>query len=121
MFAERIRKLFLSTSGNVESALVLIPLLTLFLIASQITIAIHLRNWEKISAQDSASTQAISGDFSDSNTYLHIDSPDPNQNLDLVITHKRRFLPLLVPRLPTIMGSQSEVDVSGLAVVENQR
>lgn len=121
MFAERIRKLFLSTSGNVESALVLIPLLTLFLIASQITIAIHLRNWEKISAQDSASTQAISGDFSDSNTYLHIDSPDPNQNLDLVVTHKTRFLPLIVPRLPTILGTQSEVDVSGLAVVENQR
>lgn len=121
MLASKARKVLSSVSGNIESALVLIPLLSLFLIASQISIAIHSRNWQKVSAQDSASKEGISGDFSDSNTYLHINSPDPNQNLDLVITHKRGFLPQVLPGLTKILGSQPEIDVSGLAVVENQR
>ena len=99
----------------------LIPLLTLFLIASQLTIAIQSRNWEKITAQDSASREAISGDFGDTNTYLHIDTLDSNLNLDLLISHKKRSLPDLLPGLSSLLGSRPEIDVSGLAIIENQR
>jgi hypothetical protein len=101
--------------------MVLIPLLTLFLIASQLTIAIHGRNMVKISAQDAASQRAISGDFLESDTYLHIYSPDPNHNLDLVVSHEERFLPALVPGLSQVIGREPKIKVSGLAVVENQR
>lgn len=116
-----IRSLLRSENGNVESALVLIPLLTLFLVGSQITIAIHMRNMTKVSAQDAASTRAISGNFDDSDTYLHIYSPDPNQNLDLLISREKRGLPQLVPGLDQLLGSASEVDVNGIAIIENQR
>lgn len=108
-------------NGNVESSLVLIPLLTLFLIAAQLSVAIHGRNMEKIAAQDEASIRAINGDFKGSDTYLHIYSPDPNQNLDLIISHRKKFLPQLVPGLARIIGSDLATDVSGIAVVENQR
>jgi hypothetical protein len=101
--------------------MVLIPLITIFLIASQLTIAIHGRNLAKISAQDGASRRAISGDFHASDIFLHIDSPDPNHNLDLVISRQEGILPALIPGLRQIMGREPGIKVSGLALVENQR
>lgn len=116
-----VRNLILSEKGNTESAIVLIPLLTLFLVASQITITIHGRNMTKISAQDGASTRAISGNFDETDTFLHIDSPDPHQNLDLLISHKKRILPHIIMGLENVLGSKKEIDVTGVAIVENQR
>lgn len=107
--------------GNVESSLVLIPLLALFLIAAQLTLAIHGRNMEKIAAQDEASIRAISGQFRDSDTYLHIYSPDPHHNLDLVISHREKELPQLMPGISLLTGREFRTDVSGIAIVENQR
>ncbi|MSX60555.1 MAG: hypothetical protein F2533_00270 [Actinobacteria bacterium] len=99
----------------------LIPLLFLFLIALQITIAIHGRNMEKLQAQDIASRGAISGSFSSNDTFVHIYSPDPNQNLDMVITRKEKTLPRMIPGLASILGRELATDVSGVAIVENQR
>lgn len=107
--------------GNVESSLVIIPLLTLFLIAAQLTVVLHTRNMEKISAQDEASTRAISGNFKDSDTYLHIYSPDPHQNLDLLISHREKSLPDLLPGIAKKSRMTFKTDVSGIAIVENQR
>lgn len=121
MKISRIKTLVLNERGNTESALVLIPLLTLFLVASQITITIHGRNMTKISAQDGASTRAISGNFDETDTFRHIDSLDPHQNLDLLISHKKGFLPHIMLGLEKIMGSKKEIDVTGVAIVENQR
>jgi hypothetical protein len=121
MFRRILLRVLSEERGNVESSLVLIPLLTLFLISAQISVAIHGRNMEKIAAQDEASSRAISGDFRDSDTYLHIYSPDPNQNLDLVISHRKKTLPTLVPGISELMGSDIATDVSGIAIVENQR
>lgn len=114
-------RFFKEERGNIESSLVLIPLLTLFLIASQLTIALHWRNLEKIAVQDEASTRAISGEFRESDTYLHIYSPDPNQNLDLVVSHRKKYLPTLIPGISQLTGSEMATDVSGIAIVENQR
>lgn len=116
-----IRTFILNEKGNTESALVLIPLLTLFLVASQITIAIHGRNMTKISAQDGASTRAISGNFDKTDTFIHIKSPDPHQNLDLLISHKKRVLAHIMPGLENILRSKKKIDVTGVAIVENLR
>jgi len=107
--------------GSAESSLVLIPLLTVFLIAAQLSVALHARNMEKISAQDEASSRAISGEFKDSDTFLQIYSPDPNQNLDLIISHRKKSFVQLIPGLSQITGSNPQIDVSGIAIVENQR
>ena len=121
MLLRALKRFISEEKGSVESSLVLIPLVTLFLIAAQLTVAIHGRNMEKISAQDEASVRAINGEFRESDTFLHIYSPDPNQNLDLVISHRRKTLPILLPGLSKIAGSDVATDVSGLAIVENQR
>jgi hypothetical protein len=121
LFYTGLRRFLKSERGNAESSLVLIPLLLLFLISLQITIAIHSRNMERLHAQDIASRGAISGNFSPSDTFVHIYSPDPNQNLDLVITRKEKILPRMIPGLAAILGRELATDVSGVAIVENQR
>ncbi len=100
--------------GNVESALVLLPLMSLFLIATQINVAIHARNFEKVVVQDQASQRALTGEFEETDQFFSIYSPDPNQNLDLVVTSRDR-------KLPRVFGDEYQVQVTGIAIVENQR
>jgi hypothetical protein len=72
-------------------------------------------------AQDIASKGALSGDFSPNDSFVHITSPDPNQNLDLVISRKERSVTAVIPGLASIFGHVPVTDVSGIAVIENQR
>jgi len=113
-FADVFKRFLRCERGNVESALVLIPLISLFLIATQISVAIHTRNMEKVSVQDLASQRAVTGNFEETDQFLPIYSPDPHQNLDLVVTTKRRLL-------PRVFGDLHQIEVSGIAIVENQR
>jgi len=114
VFANLLMKFLRCERGNVESALVLLPLMSLFLIATQINVAIHARNMEKVVVQDQASQRALTGDFEENDQFLSIYSPDPHQNLDLVVTTKERSV-------PRIFGDEYQVQVTGIAVVENQR
>lgn len=109
-----LKKIIFSEEGNIESSLVIVPLLTVFLIVTQISVAIHARNIAKIHTQDEASKRAISGKFSESDRFISIYSPDRNQNLDLVISHRRSLI-------PRILDSNRELEVLGIAIVENQR
>lgn len=110
-----------SDRGNVESAMVLIPLLLLFLAGTQIATAAHFRNSERITAQDEASTRAISGEFAEGDEFVHIDSSGDGQNLDLLITHRARSIPDLVPGFLGGASGGRAVGLYGLALVENQR
>ena len=112
--AEVFLKFLRCERGNVESALVLIPLLSLFLIATQLSVAINSRNMAKVSVQDQASQRALTGEFEGTDQFLPINSPDPNQNLDLVVTSQKSLM-------PKIFGELRQIHVSGIAVVENQR
>jgi hypothetical protein len=116
----RIWDFIRSQRGNVESALVLIPLLTIFLIGTEISYAIHMRNVERGAAQNGASVRAISGEFSSGDEFIHIESSGDGQNLDLLVAHREKNLSNL---LPSLIGfaSPSSIDVSGIAIVENQR
>ena len=116
-----VRNFLHDKSGNSESALVLIPLLSLFLIISQMSITIHARNIAKVRVQDEASSRALTGMFAESDTFLHIYSPDKQQNLDLVISHARKSIVSVFPGLQNAMGRNANIDVTGIAIVENQR
>jgi hypothetical protein len=107
--------------GNAESTLVLIPLLILFLIGMQISLATHSRNVERMQVQDEASIRAISGDFQDGDNFIHIESSGDSQNLDLLITHRTREIHDLLPGLLSGTSSGREVSVGGIAIVENSR
>ena len=65
---KRIMKIYIlnklsKEDGNVESALVLIPLLILFLIGVQLIVATNLRNSDMAIAQGEAAARAISHQF----------------------------------------------------------
>lgn len=107
--------------GNAESALVLIPLLILFLIGAQIAFAIHARNVGRIEAQNSASVRAISGEFEDGDNFIHIESGGDGQNLDLLITRHVSKIRDLMPAFLSGASSAREVGVEGIAIVENSR
>ena len=107
--------------GNVESSLVLIPLLFLFLVGMQLILAIGMRDADSLSAADQASTRAISGNFSQSDREQNLQSPDRFSNLAILITMHSRKIPELVPGLAALLGRELETDARGIAVIENTR
>jgi hypothetical protein len=107
--------------GNVESSLVLIPLLFLFLIGIQLILAIGMRDADSLKASDQASTRAISGNFTQSDREQMLKSPDRFSNLSLLITTQSRKIPQLIPGLAALLGRELETDGRGIAVIENTR
>lgn len=110
-----------SERGSVESALVIIPLMVLFLLGMQLSLFAHSRNMSKLHSQDEASIRAISGNFDDSDEFIHIESSGSNQNLDLLITRRESQLRNFIPGTIGSSSSRRSVDVQGMAIVENQR
>jgi hypothetical protein len=105
-------------SGNVESALVLIPLLILFLICMELIIATNLRNGDFAIAQGDASRRAISGEINTTDEVIELNSPDPFAHIRVLISHRRTALPQVVPGLIALMGGVPATDVKGAAIME---
>jgi hypothetical protein len=118
-FHRAILRTLKQESGNVESSLVLIPLIILFLIAIEIIVATNLRNSDFALAQSDASTRAISGVVSSSDQVIELSSPDSFTHMKLLITHRRHTLPQLVPGLVAFLGGNAIVEVNGAAIMEN--
>lgn len=104
--------------GNVESSLVLIPLLILFLICMELIVATNLRNGDFAIAQGDASRRAISGEIFSTDEVIELNSPDPFAHIRLLISHRRTGLPQLVPGLIALMGGAPTTDVQGAAIIE---
>ncbi len=104
--------------GNVESALVLIPLLILFLIGIELIIATNLRNGDVAIAQGEASRRAISGQIYGSDEVVELSSPDRFAHIRLLITHRQTTLPQIIPGLIALMGGSPSTDVKGAAIME---
>ncbi len=102
--------------GNVESALVIIPLLVLFLIGAQIIAATNMRNADLAIAQGDAAARAISQDFHPDDEIVEIGGRV--EKIRVVITHRSHTVPQLVPGLIELMGGAPVTDVVGIAVVE---
>lgn len=117
----RISKFLLDERGNVESSLVLIPLLILFLVGLQLALAVHTRNTNAVQAQADATSRAISGEFVPTDQFLHIDTSGDGQNLDLLVTSRRMSLVDLLPGFLSGATSNREINLHGLAIIENQR
>jgi len=107
-------------SGNIESAMVLIPLLFLFLCSIQLVSAIQIRNFDQNDVQSQASSRAISGTFAEADSILNISSSNPFEDQQLIIVSKRRDIPILIPGLSKVLGGKLQSDVKGIAVVESK-
>ncbi len=106
-------------SGNIESAMVLIPLLFLFLCSIQLVAAIQVRNFDQNEVQSQASSRAISGTFAETDSILNISSSNPFEDQQMVIVLKRRDIPIFIPGLSKVLGGKLQSDVRGVAVIES--
>lgn len=114
-----LKKLIRDESGSVESALVLIPLLFLFLSCIQIVSAIHIRNVDQSEVQSQASSRAISGSFAKDDLILDVPSRSTFEDQQLLIVSQRREIPVLIPGLSKLLGGKLQSDVTGVAVIES--
>ena len=102
--------------GNVESALVIIPLLVLFLTGAQVIAATNLRNADLAMAQGEAAARAISQEFKPDDEIIEIGGRV--QRIRVLVTHRSHTVPQLLPGLIELMGGSPVTDVVGVAVVE---
>jgi hypothetical protein len=102
--------------GNVESALVLIPMLVLFLIGIQIIVATNIRNADLALAQGDAAARAISHNFQSGDELLEVGGRI--EKINVLVTHRSHTLPQLVPGLVDLLGGTPTTDVVGIAVIE---
>lgn len=105
-------------SGSVESALVLIPLLILFLVTMQIGVAINFRNIDRTFAQSEASERAISGQFTSADQVMEVNPFGTFNTLGILITRKVSSIPILIPFFGSFIDRSHRSDVTGIAVVE---
>jgi hypothetical protein len=115
-FRTRIMRTVRQEDGNVESALVLIPMLILFLIGVQLIVATNIRNTDLALAQGDASARAISHQFRTGDEI--VDVGGRIQKIQVLISHRTNTLPQLVPGLVSLMGGNPATDVVGIAVIE---
>jgi hypothetical protein len=115
-FRTRIMRTVRQEDGNVESALVLIPVLILFLIGVQLIVATNIRNTDLALAQGDASARAISHQFRTGDEI--VDVGGRIQKIQVLISHRTSTLPQLVPGLVSLMGGNPATDVVGIAVIE---
>lgn len=111
----------LDERGNVESALVLIPLMFLFLSGLQLALAVHIRNSDQIQIQGEASARAISGELTSGDEVISISRGWNSPDLVMITSHMRRSIPTLIPGLNELLGRTLESDVAGVAVIEESR
>ena len=113
---ERIKKAFARDEANVESALVLIPLLILFLMGAQIIVATNMRSLDMAMAQGDAASRAISKEFIPTDQILDVGGRI--EKIQILITHRTHVLPQLVPGLAALLGGLPVTDVVGVSVIE---
>ena len=118
---EFAKRLWRDQDGAVESALVVIPLMVLFLIAIELIVAVNFRNLDLTYAQSAASIEAISAVVPSSDEVISFSSPHSFDDLRLVVSHRSRLLPRLIPAMPFLDGvGTPSTDVSGIAVMERR-
>jgi hypothetical protein len=112
----RVRAYLAREDGNVESALVLIPMLFLFLIGAQVISATNLRNADLAMAQGEAANRAISQQFHADDEVVEIGGGI--EKIRVLITHRSHTVLQLVPGLIEVFGGSPKTQVVGISVIE---
>lgn len=118
-FSNPLRAHVAREDGNVESALVIIPLLILFLIGAQVIAATNLRNADLAMAQGDAAARAIFQEFHPDDEIVEIGGRV--EKIRVLVTHRSHTVPQLLPGLIELMGGSPVTDVVGVAVIEPNR
>lgn len=113
-----LRRFISSERGSAESAMVLIPLLFLFLCGAQLTSTVFIRNFELAKVQSEASTRAISNEMRSGDSIIEVETSDRFQKVRLLVVRKQRDLPILVPGLAAFFDGSLTSEVAGISVME---
>lgn len=112
-----LRDKFQSEKGSVESGLVLIPLLALFLVTLQLIATVNLRNVDLAAGQNQASRQAVHQIVQSNDELITLNSGDFFSKLRLLIIHTKRDLPSIFPGVNLLLGGKT-LQTTGVAVLE---
>ena len=113
----RVISVIKDESGSVESALVMIPLVTLFLITLQLIVTVNFRNIDLTTVQNRASAQATQQQVLNEDRLIKLNSYDFFDQLRLLIVNKKREIPQIFPWVLKILGGK-QLNLSGVAVFE---
>jgi superfamily II DNA helicase RecQ len=106
-----------SEDGNVESALVIVPLIALFLATLQLIATVNLRNVEMTSTQNKTSYQAIWQEINQNDQAITLDSGSPFEKLRLLVVKSELVIPKIFPGISALLGGK-KIQVAGTAVME---
>jgi hypothetical protein len=98
--------------------MVIIPLLVLFLIGAQLIVATNMRTLDMAITQSHASERAITGVLYANDEVIDLNSPDTFEKIRILVTHKSRAIPQVLPNLIAMISKSPRVEVSGIAVME---
>ena len=106
-----------SERGNVESALVIVPLLALFLATLQLIATVNFRNVDMTTSQNRASNQAVWQEINPSDQEIKLDSGSSFEKLRLLVVKTEREIPQIFPGISALLGGK-KIRTSGTAVIE---
>ena len=114
---KKIIKRINAEAGTVESALVLIPLLVLFLATIQLIVTINFRNLDMASTQNQASLQAVHQVIEPGDKLIELRSGDFFTKLRLLVIKSERNLPEIFPGINELLGGK-KLRTTGVSVYE---
>jgi hypothetical protein len=106
-----------SENGNIESSLVIVPLIALFLATLQLIATVNFRNVDMTATQNRASKQAVWQEIKPTDQEIKLDSGSSFEKLRLLVVKTERNIPQIFPGIASLMGGK-KIRTSGTAVIE---
>ena len=106
-----------SDKGNVESALVIVPLLALFLATLQLIATVNYRNVDMTKTQNKAGYQAVWQQVNPGDQEIKLASGSPFEKLRLLVVKAEREVPQIFPGISALLGGK-KIRTTGTAVIE---
>ena len=106
-----------SENGNIESSLVVVPLIALFLATLQLIATVNFRNVDMTATQNRASKQAVWQEINPTDQEIKLDSGSTFEKLRLLVVRTERNIPQIFPGIASLMGGK-KIRTSGTSVIE---
>lgn len=114
---KKLVKYLHSEDGNVESALVIVPLIALFLGTLQLIATVNYRNVDMTSTQNQASYQAVWNEINQGDQEIKLASGSTFEKLRLIVVKAEREVPQIFPGISRLLGGK-KIRTTGTAVIE---
>ncbi len=114
---KKLVKYLHSEDGNVESALVIVPLIALFLGTLQLIATVNYRNVDMTATQNKASYQAVWNQVNPGDQEIKLASGSAFEKLRLVVVKVEREVPQIFPGISRLLGGK-KIRTTGTAVIE---